>query len=81
MELTKNNTKNIHTTFSSLKTRAGAVARVEKVLGADSLDEFGTFNYTIAANEDGTFAPVVILRGNQKELAGSLAEKGIVVVG
>ena len=82
MELTSNNnTKSIHTTFSSLKTRAGAVARVEKALSNYSIDELGTFRYVIASNDDGTFAPVVFLNNDQKWIVADIAERGIVCVG
>ena len=78
------NTKNI---FSDtpiawrLTTRAAAVARIEKVLSATSLESFGTFNYIIAANDNGTFTPVVILKSHQKFLSLPLAENGIAVAG
>ena len=81
MKLTTTNTRNVHTKFSSLKTRAGAVARLEKVLSAASLDSLGCFNYIIASNDDGTFAPVVLLKDHQQWVAAALAERGVVVVG
>ena len=81
MKLTTNNAKNIHTTYSSLKTRAGAVARVEKELNNYSHEALGTFRYVIASNDDGTFAPVVFLNAAQKWVGPNIAERGIVVVG
>ena len=76
------NTKNLFVSFDTVcKTRERAVARIEKVLSATSLDSFGTFNYIIAANDNGTFTPVVILKSNQKFLALPLAENGIAVAG
>lgn len=75
------NTRNIASNYTALKTRDGAVARIEKTLNAESLAELGTFNYVIAANEDGTFTPVVILKSNQTWVAAALVEKGITVAG
>ena len=81
---TTTNTRNL---FSStpisfnLTTRSAAVARIEKTLNAESLGDLGTFNYVVAANEDGTFTPVVILRSHQKVTSQSLVENGIAVAG
>jgi len=76
------NTKNLFSdTRIVFTTRAAAVARIEKVLSATSLESFGTFNYIIAANDNGTFTPVVILKSHQKFLSLPLAENGIAVAG
>lgn len=81
---TTTNTRNL---FSStpisfnLTTRSAAVARIENTLNAESLGDLGTFNYVVAANEDGTFTPVVILKSNQRWIAPALGEKGIAVAG
>jgi|GEM_PF-6995473 hypothetical protein len=76
------NTKNLFSdTRIVFTTRAATVARIEKVLSATSLESFGTFNYIIAANDNGTFTPVVILKSHQKFLSLPLAENGIAVAG
>lgn len=56
-------------------THANAVKRIETVIEQFEID----FRFIIAVNEAGRFFPVVVLRGDEQYLAGSLAHQSICV--